>query len=97
MPAPPEGETPMGRDEIRKTLVDLLEDNTAQKFDRLNDDDDLRESLGLDSVDLVTLIVHARSRLDIDIRTEELGNVTSVGHLLDLFQAKLAAAARPAA
>ena len=87
----------MGRDEIRNILVELLEDNTAQKFGRLSDGDDLRESLGLDSVDLVTLIVHARSRLDIDIRTEELENVTTVGHLLNLFQAKLAAAARPAA
>ena len=87
----------MGRDEIRKILVELLEDDTAQTYDHLSDDDNLRESLGLDSVDLVTLVVHAQGRFNIDVRSEELENVTTVSHLLDLLQAKVVAAARPAA
>ena len=87
----------MGRDEIRKILVELLEDDTAQKYDHLSDDDNLRESLGLDSVDLVTLVIHAQGRFNIDVRSEELEHVTTVSHLLDLLQAKVVAAARPAA
>ena len=87
----------MGRDEIRKILVELLEDSTAQTYEKLSDDDNLRESLGLDSVDLVTLVIHAQGRFNIDIRSEELESVTTVSHLLDLLQTKVAAAARPAA
>jgi acyl carrier protein len=87
----------MGRDEIRKVLVELLEDDTAQEYGRLGDDDNLRESLGLDSVDLVTLVIHAQGRFNIDVRSEELGKVTTVSHLLDLLQTIVAAAAPLAA
>jgi acyl carrier protein len=87
----------MEREELRRVLKEQLEDDTAREFGRLDDDLNLREGLGIDSVDMVTLIIHTQGRLGIEIRSEELDAVTTVGKFLDLLQSKLAGRARPAA
>jgi acyl carrier protein len=86
----------MDRITLRQTLIKLLEDNVGRNFDNLKEDDDLRTGLGLDSVDMVTLVIEIQSQLGVMIASEELVNIVKVGDLLDMLQAKLAASARPA-
>ena len=52
-----------------------------------------RKGLGLDSVDLFSLVVGIQNKFRIKIASEELVSVATVGDLLDLLQAKLATAA----
>ena len=87
----------MGRDELRTSLVGLLEGDRGEKYEHIDDDDNLRESLGLDSVDLAALVIHMQSRWNIEFRMEELNQTTTVSHLLDLLQVKIGAAMKPAA
>ena len=69
----------------------MLEEEVGEEFDDLPDDRNLREGLGLDSVDLVCLVIHIQRRFQIDIPTEELEKLVKVGDLLDQLQAKIAA------
>jgi acyl carrier protein len=92
-----EREARMGRNELRRFLLEQLEDDTGRKFGPLDDNVNLREDLGIDSVDLVTLIVHTQSRLQIEVPSEKLEKVATVGNLLDVLQSRLAGPARGAA
>jgi acyl carrier protein len=85
------------RDSIRRTLVELLEADTGEKFPELGEDDNLREELGLDSVDVVSIVMQIECRFRIRLTQQELEKVVKVGDLLDLIQAKLAAPPQTAA
>ena len=87
----------MGRSELRQFLLQQLEDDTAREFGQLDDSVNLREDLGIDSVDLVTLIVHTQNRLMIEVPSAELEKVATMGDLLDVLQSRLAGAAGEAA
>jgi acyl carrier protein len=87
----------MDRSELRQFLQQQLEDDTAREFGRLDDGVNLREDLGIDSVDLVTLIVHTQGALKIEVPSAELEKVTTMGNLLDVLQSRLAVAAGQAA
>jgi acyl carrier protein len=81
----------MERTELRTILLGMLEEEVGEKYENLDEGQDLRTSLGLDSVDLVSLVIHIQRRFKIDIKTEELEKLVKVGDLLDMLQAKLAA------
>jgi acyl carrier protein len=81
----------MERTALRQTLLEMLEEEVGEKYDNLSDAQNLREGLGLDSVDLVSLVIHIQRRFKIDIKTEELEKLVKVGDLLDLLQVKIAA------
>ena len=88
----------MDRKGLAAVLLELLEEETGEKFPDLDDVTNLRDGLHLDSLDLVSLILHIETRLQVHIDSSELDNVTKVGDLLDLLQTKLvASAARHAA
>jgi acyl carrier protein len=86
----------MDRETLREFIHCQLEEFTGEKRPRLDDDANLREEAGLDSIDLVSLVVNLQGRFDVQLSTAELENVTRFGDLLDILQAKLAAA-KPAA
>jgi acyl carrier protein len=79
----------MERQELRTTLKGLLEETTGETFAQVSDDQSLTEGLGLDSVDLFSLIVEIQSTFKIKVASEELVSVATVGDLLNLLQAKL--------
>lgn len=79
------------RETLRTTLLNLLEEEMGESVQLPADDEDLRESLGLDSVDLVGLVMHIEHQFKVRLATEELAAVKRVGDLLDLMEAKLAA------
>jgi len=81
----------MDRAALRQTLIELLETETGKRFENLSDDTVLTEGLGMDSIDLVSLVVQVENRLHIKIGTEELKKIARVGELLDLLSAKVSA------
>lgn len=78
------------RTAIRQTLLELIEADTGQTFGSLDDQANLKEQLGLDSVDVVSIVMQVENRFRIRLGHEELQQVVTVGNLLDLMQAKLA-------
>jgi acyl carrier protein len=79
------------RETLRTTLVNLLEDEMGEKYPLPSDDQDLRSSLRLDSVDLVGLVMRIEREFRVRLSPEELATVQRVGDLLDLMEAKLTA------
>ncbi len=77
------------RDEIRQTLIELIENDVGQKFEDLSDGKNLREELGLDSVDVVSIVSQIERHFRIRLSQQELEKLVTVGNLLDLLQEKL--------
>jgi len=78
------------REMLRTTLANLLEEEMGQAYPELSDDQDLRESLDLDSVDVVGLVMRIEREFRVRLATEELATVRCVGDLLGLMETKLA-------
>ena len=74
---------------IRQTLIELLEADTGEKYDDLQDSANLREGLGLDSVDVVSIVSQVERRFHIRLSHQELEKLVTVADVLDLLQAKL--------
>lgn len=87
----------MDRTSLRQALLEILEDEKGEKVENLEDTVKLREEVGLDSVDVITMVMAIQTRFRIDLETAELQKISTVGDLLDLMQAKLARVAKPAA
>ena len=79
------------RESIRKTLIDLLEADTGEKYAQLKDDVQLREGLGLDSVDVVSIVSQIERQYRIRLTHQELEKLVTVDDVLTLLQSKLAA------
>jgi acyl carrier protein len=78
------------REKLRTTLLNLLEEEMGESYPILTDDQDLRESLRLDSVDVVGLVMRIEREFRLRLATEDLATVKRVGDLLDLMETKLA-------
>lgn len=87
----------MSRDAIRQTVLELLESDLGQTFESLEDGKKLREELGLDSVDVVSVISQIERRFRIRLSTEELQSLVTVGDVLNLLESKINAVAPNAA
>lgn len=74
---------------IRNTLIELLEADTGEKHSDLRDDVNLREDLGLDSVDVVSIVSQVERRFHIRLTHEELEKLVTVADVLNLLQTKL--------
>ena len=77
------------RNAIRQTLIELIESDTGEVFADLDDAKNLRTELGLDSVDVVSIVSQIERRFRIRLAQQELEKLVTVGDLLDLMQAKL--------
>jgi acyl carrier protein len=88
----------MDREGIRSTVIELLEADLGERFETLSDGQKLREELGLDSVDVVSVVSQIERRFRIRLSQTDLEKLVTVGDMLDLLQAKIAeAAANPPA
>jgi acyl carrier protein len=79
------------RNGIRKTLLQLMENDTGEEYGHLEDDTKLREGLGLDSVDIVSIISQIERRFRIRLTHQELATMVTVGDLLSLLEVKIQA------
>ena len=80
----------MDRKELSAVVLELLEKETGESYPALDDSTTLREGLNLDSLDMAGLVLHIESRLGIQIETELLEGINTVGDLLTMLQAKIA-------
>ena len=78
------------RESIRRTLVELLEADTGEKYPQLEDGVQLREGLGLDSVDVVSIVSQIERHYRIRLTHQELEKLVTVNDVLTLLQSKLA-------
>lgn len=77
------------RGTIRGTLVELLEADTGESYRDLKDTDNLREGLGLDSVDVVSVISQVERKFHIRLSQDELMQFATVGDVLNLLETKI--------
>jgi acyl carrier protein len=78
------------RESIRHTLIELLEADTGEKYPQLEDGVQLREGLGLDSVDVVSIVSQIERQYRIRLTHQELEKLVTVNDVLTLLQSKLA-------
>ena len=83
----------MDRKKLSAVVLELLEKETGESYPALDDSTNLREGLNLDSLDMAGLVLHIESRFGIQIETELLEGIATVGDLLTMLQAKIAAKA----
>ncbi len=81
----------MDRKALRQLLREMVESNTGEPVERMEDDTDLRAGLGLDSVDVVTLAIEIQDRLKVNLAVSDFENIPCVGDLLDLLLTRLGA------
>jgi acyl carrier protein len=81
---------------IRNTVVELLEADTGESFQDLKDTDNLREDLGLDSVDVVSAVSQVERKFHIRLSHQELEKLVTAGDFFDLLEVKLNAPAAAA-
>ena len=77
------------RDEIRKTLIEIIEADMGESYSQVEAAMRLREQLGLDSVDVVSIVSQVERRFRIRLTHQELEKLVTVGDLLNLLEAKL--------
>jgi len=77
------------RPSIRRTLIELLEADTGESFQDLKETDNLREGLGLDSVDVVSVVSQVERKFHVRMTHQELEKLVTVGDVLDLLDVKL--------
>jgi len=81
----------MDRKELSAIVLELLEKETGETYPALEDSTSLREGLNLDSLDMAGLVLHIESRFGIQIESELLEGINTVGDMLTMLQTKLAA------
>jgi acyl carrier protein len=83
----------MNRQELSAVVRELLEKESGETYPQLAEKTSLREGLNLDSLDMAGLVLHVESRFGIQIETELLERIATVGDMLDVLEEKLAAKA----
>jgi acyl carrier protein len=83
------------RAQIRQTLLELIENDMGATYESLEDCTNLREQLGLDSVDVVSIVSQIERHFRIRLTHQELENLVTVGDVLNLLETKLAAPSPP--
>ena len=80
----------MDRQQIRQILSELLAEETGQSVPALPDETRIIEQFGLDSVDVVSLMMQVERRFRIRIPHDELEAVETVAALMNVVEDKLA-------
>ena len=81
----------MNRQELSAVVLELLEKETGETYPDLAEKTSLRDGLHLDSLDMAGLVLHVESRFGIQIETELLERIATIGDMLDVLEEKLAA------
>jgi len=81
----------MDRKELTAVVLELLEKETGETYPDLEESTSLREGLSLDSLDMAGLVLHIESHFGIQIETDLLERIGTVGDLLSMLETKLAA------
>ena len=81
----------MERTQLSAVVLELLEKETGENYPSVEESTTLREGLNLDSLDMAGLVLHIESHFGIQIESELLDGIHSVGDLLNVLETKIAA------
>lgn len=81
----------MERTQLSAVVLELLEKETGETYPAVEESTTLREGLNLDSLDMAGLVLHIESHFGIQIESELLDGIHSVGDLLNVLETKIAA------
>jgi acyl carrier protein len=81
----------MERTQLSAVVLELLEKETGETYPAVEESTTLREGLNLDSLDMAGLVLHIESHFGIQIESELLDDIQSVGDLLNVLETKIAA------
>lgn len=81
----------MERTQLSAVVLELLEKETGETYPSVEESTTLREGLNLDSLDMAGLVLHIESHFGIQIESELLDGIQSVGDLLNVLETKIAA------
>lgn len=80
----------MTREEIRSTILEQLKKTAPETApETLRPDDNIRETLNIDSFDALQFLVALNEKLGIDIPEEDYGKTTTLGSLTDYLENKI--------
>jgi acyl carrier protein len=79
----------MAREEVLSALKEVLVDRLKVDASTITDDANLFEDLGLDSIDLMTVVMAVEERFSIEVSDDELEDVTTLGQAADLLSNKV--------
>jgi len=87
------------REAVRSKLVELMEADMGESYADVDDGKKLREELGLDSVDVVSIVSQVERHFRVRLSQQELFTLVTVGDFLTLLIEKIDAppAAEPSA
>ena len=77
----------MDREALRQTLLEMLEEETWEKYEQLDESSNLRTDLHLDSVDLVSLVLQIERKFNVDIDSKDLEHIATVADVLNFIEA----------
>jgi acyl carrier protein len=83
----------MAREEILTALKEVLVDKLKVEADTITEEANLFEDLGLDSIDLMTVVMAVEERFSIEVSDEELEDVSTLGQAADILSTKVGAGA----
>mgnify|MGYP000724919684 FL=1 len=79
----------MTKDDIIQKIDDFLIDEFEVEEEDIAADADLKDTLGLDSLDFVDLVVAVESNFGVKLVGEDFANVTTLQNFYDLIERKL--------
>ena len=79
------------RQEVFSALKEVLVDRLKVEEGSISEDANLFEDLGLDSIDLTTVVMAVEEKYGIEVSDDELENVTTLGEATELLSEKVAA------
>lgn len=69
-------------------IKEILAEELSLELDEINDDSDIREDLGADSLDMVQLVMSLEDEFDLEIENEEIQSVTTVKGIVEFINKK---------
>lgn len=81
----------MERTQLSAVVLELLEKETGEAYPSVEESTTLRGGLHLDSLDMAGLVLHIESHFGIQIESELLDGIQSVGDLLNVLETKITA------
>lgn len=69
-------------------IKEILADELSLELDEINNNSDLREDLGADSLDMVQLVMTLEDEFDLEIENEEIQTVTTVEGIVAFIEKK---------
>lgn len=83
----------MDRQTLRTSLLEVMQLETFESLEGVTDNTNLRTGLKIDSVDLLSMGLHAERKFGVAINSDDFDNIKTFGDLLNLLQTKIEAQA----